>query len=56
MPGPIGWLLCLPFFAGDFLARQAGIHAQLAKQVGVDDVSGDGLPATLHMLQIAVAQ
>lgn len=56
MPGPLWWLLYLPFFAGAFLALQAGINGQLARQIGVDDVSGDGLPATLHMLQIAVAQ
>ncbi len=31
---PVWWLLCLPFVAGAFLALQAGINGQLAKQVG----------------------
>lgn len=34
MLSPVWWLLCLPFFAGAFLALQAGINGQLAKQVG----------------------
>ncbi|AZC22399.1 MULTISPECIES: DMT family transporter [Pseudomonas] len=33
MPNPVWWLLCLPFVAGAFLALQAGINGQLAKQV-----------------------
>ncbi|MBX9912550.1 MAG: DMT family transporter [Pseudomonadaceae bacterium] len=33
MPAPVWWLLCLPLISGVLLPLQAGINAQLAKQV-----------------------